>query len=141
MATAAIELLVKQAVEDRFTAGDLPDRSLLGTSTRIAIREEMPAAGVKLGGGALPQLEGYEFYLISGASAQSEAERTQRAITFITVDGPSITDDTATVSLGVDVTAPLRPNEVKLCCCSGEAQFRRAEGRWTFVNWVGTTCS
>src|SRR6185295_7336624 len=75
MATPDIELLVKQSVEDRFGASDLPDGNLLGKATRIAIREEMPEAGLKLGRGALPQRDGYVFSLISGTAAQAEADR------------------------------------------------------------------
>ena len=141
MATPEIEVLVKQAVEDRFGARDLPDRDLLGKATRIAIREEMPEAGLKLSRGALPQRAGYEFFLISEVGAQAEADRIRRAVYFITVDRPSIIEDTATVSLGVDVASPREPKTIKMCCCTGEGQFRRVGGRWTFVKWARTICS
>ena len=101
----------------------------------------MPAAGLKLGRGALPQREGYEFYLISEGAAQSEADRARQPVTFITVDGPSISEDTAMVSLGVDVVFPREPKQTKLCCCTGRGEFRRAEGRWTFVKWADIICS
>ena len=141
MATPEIEVLVKQAVEDRFGARDLPDGNLLGKASRIAIREEMPGAGLKLSRRALPQRAGYEFFLISGVGAQAEADRVRRAVYFITVDRPSIIEDTATVSLGVDVASPREPKTIKMCCCTGQGQFRRDGGRWTFVKWVQTICS
>jgi hypothetical protein len=141
MATPDIELLVKQSVEDRFGASDLPDGNLLGKATRIAILDEMPEAGLKLGRGALPQRDGYAFFLISGAAAQAEADRVGRPIYFIAVDRPSISDDTATISLGVDVVSPREPKSIKMCCCDGVAQFRRAAGRWTFVKWTQMICS
>ena len=141
MATPDVEVLVKQAVEDRFAAKDLPDGNLLGNATRIAIREEMPDAGLKLSRGALPQRDGYEFFLISEVAAQAEADRVGRAVYFITVDRPSIIEDTATISLGVDVVSPREPKTIKMCCCTGQGQFRRAGGRWTFVKWAQMICS
>jgi hypothetical protein len=141
MATPEIEVLVKQAVEDRFGARDLPDGNLLGRATRIAIRWEMPEAGLKLSRGALPQRSGYEFFLISEVGAQAEADRVRRAVYFITVDRPSIVEDTATVSLGVDVASPREPKTIKMCCCNGQGQFRRVGGRWRFVKWAQTICS
>jgi hypothetical protein len=141
MATPEIEELIKQAVEDRFGARDLPDGDLLGKATRIAIREEMPEAGLKLSRGALPQRPGYEFFLISDVGAQAEADRVRRAVYFIIVDRPSIVEDTATLSLGVDVESPREPKTIKMCCCTGQGQFRRAGGRWTFVKWAQMICS
>jgi hypothetical protein len=141
MAAPDIELLVKQAVEDRFAARDLPDGNLLGKATRIAIREEMPEAGLKLGRGALPQRDGYEFVLISVVAAQAEADRIGREVHFITVDRPAITEDTATISLGVDVVSPREPTSIKMCCCNGVGQFQRAGGRWRFVKWAQMICS
>ena len=42
--TAARADFVRQAIEDRFRAGNIPDFGLLEGSKRIAIREEMPQA-------------------------------------------------------------------------------------------------
>ncbi len=141
IATPDIETLVKQAVEDRFAAKDLPDGNLLGKATRIGIREEMPEAGLKLSRAALPQRDGFSFVLISGAAAQAEADRSGRPVYFITVDQPSITGDTATVSLGVDVVSPREPKTISMCCCTGQGQFRRTGGRWAFVKWARMICS
>jgi hypothetical protein len=141
LAAPDIELLVKQSVEDRFGARDVPDGNLLGKATRIAIREQMPEAGLKLGRGALPQRDGYTFFLIAEAAVQAEADRAGRPVFFIAVDRPSITDDTATISLGVDVVSPREPKSIKMCCCTGQGQFRRTGGRWTFVKWVQMICS
>ncbi len=141
MASAEIDALVKQAVEDRFTARDLPDGNLLGKATRIAIREEMPEAGLKLSRAALPQRDGFSFVLISGAAAQAEADRSGRPVYFIAVDQPSITGDTATISLGVDVVSPREPKTISMCCCTGHGQFRRTGGRWAFVKWAQMICS
>jgi hypothetical protein len=140
-AGAEIDLLVKQAVEDRFGAKDLPDGNLLGKATRIAIREEMPDARLRLSRGALPQRAGYEFVLLSEVAAQAEADRAGREVYFITVDRPSITQDTATISIGVDVVSPREPKSIKMCCCNGVGQFQRAGGRWTFVKWAQMICS
>jgi hypothetical protein len=134
-----IEVLVKQALEDRLAAGNLPDGHLLDSS-RVAIREDMPGASMRLGGGALPQRNGYEFYLISRRAAQAESERSKRRIHFIVVDNPRIDGDAATISLGVDVVEPFEPGVVSMCCCTGRGQFRNTGGRWVFVKWAGVVC-
>ena len=102
-ATAEIEALVRQAFGDRLAVQNLPDLALLGDSTRTAVREELPVARLRLSQSALPKREGYEFHLISVPEAESEAEPTQTAIYFITVDRPTTTGDTATIWLGLDV--------------------------------------
>jgi hypothetical protein len=140
-AAGDVELLVRQALEDRLAAKNVPDGNLLGSSTRIGIREEMPKAGMKLGREALPQREGYEFFLISLAEAQAEADQSGKPVHVITVDRPSLAEDTATLWLGVDVAFPREPKVIKLCCCTGQGQFRRVEGRWRFVKWASMVCS
>ena len=138
-AAADVELLVKQALEDRLAAKNLPHGDLLGDATLIAIQQDMPRADLKLSQGALPRLDGYEFYFISRAVAQSEASKTGQRHHFITVDQPTISESTATVWLGVDLVAP---RELKILrCCRGLGQFRRAEGRWIFVKWLDMICS
>jgi hypothetical protein len=136
-----VERLVRQALEDRIAAQDIPDGNLLRNATKTAIREEMPRSGLKLSRGAVPQLQGFEFYLISEATAQGEADKTRRPVYFITVDVPSIAGETATISIGVDLVLPRDSADVKLCCCTGSAEFRRLENRWKFVKWASTVCS
>src|SRR5262245_35173680 len=136
-----VETFVKQAIEDRFAAKNIPDFNLLDKGPRIAIREEMPFAGKKLTKSALPQREGYEFFLISQADSQAQADASNRHVYFITVDRPAITGDTASISLGVDVTFPSKPAMAKLCCCTGRGEFRRVDGRWTFVKWSEMICA
>ena len=137
-APADIELLVKQALEDCLAVRALPDGNLL--STRIAIREEMPRAAMKLGPGALPHYDGYEFYLISRAAAQVESDRSKQRLHFVVVDTPQIAGDVATISVGVDAIAPFEPTLVSLCCCTGHGQFERSSGPWKFVKWTGMVC-
>lgn len=96
---------------------------------------------MRLGVGAPPQREGYEFFLISIGTAQAEADKSRQEVRFITVDRPSITGDAATVSVGVDLVLPREPRVIKLCCCTGYGEFRRTNGRWTFVRWAETICS
>jgi hypothetical protein len=140
-AGAETETFVRQALEDRLAAGDLPDIGLLGQSKHIAIRRELPKAGLTLGPGALPKRDGYEFELISAAEARSEATRTKRTISFVAIDEPVITGETATIWLGADLAWPDDPNVVKLCCCEGKARFSRARDRWAFVRWDTMECS
>jgi hypothetical protein len=141
LASPEIQSFVKQTLEDRVRAGQLPDGHLLGNSLRIGVREEMPRAGVRNGPGSLPRLEGREFYLISQIAAQTEADKTGRAQHFVSVDRPSLEGEVGSVLLGVDVAYPKDLNLIKLCCCTGLGQFRRVQGRWTFVKWIGHACA
>ena len=61
-ASADIETFVRQALEDRLAAQNLPDGGLLRRSSRIAVLEDMPKAGLKISQEALPRRDGYEFY-------------------------------------------------------------------------------
>lgn len=137
-----IQAFVRAALEDRLAARSLPDLGLLGQDKRIAIRADMRVAGSRLDDRALPQVPGYEFYMISTAAVTAQAARTKTEIAFVTVDRPEIRDNgEATIWLGVDTADPPDPRSVKLCCCDGEARFRRVDGRWTFVEWGVTRCS
>jgi hypothetical protein len=140
-APADVEQLVKQSIEDRFAANDLPDGNLLGKATRIGVRDTMPGAGLTLSHAALPHRDGYEFYLLSMTTAQAEAEKTQKPVSFITVDQPSITGNIAEITLGVDMVTPPQAGMVKLCCCSGTARFQRTGNQWTFIEWGARVCS
>jgi creatinine amidohydrolase len=136
-----IEALVRQALEDRVRAGDIPDFQLLGGTRRIGVRRELPLAGLTLGPDALPRIDGYEFYLVSAATAQADADRTKEKIRFVTVDRPSIAAETATIWMGTDFVSPADPTMIKMCCCEGRATFRHAGERWVFVEWTTTRCS
>ena len=135
-----IQILVKQALEDRLAANNIPDLNLARSQARIAIRQDMPRSDMSLTSEALPHVEGYEFYLSSAANLQADADRTARDIFFITVDQPSIENDTATISIGTDIVFPQAPTRFKLCCCVGTGQFHK-DGVWTFVKWARLICS
>jgi len=140
-ASAEVDVLIREALEDRLAARNLPDMGFLGTSTRVSIREEMPSAGLRIGVKAVPQTLGSEFRLTSLSALQSEADRISTAVYFIAVDSPVITGELATVWLGVSMVLPDKPGVVMLCCCAAEGQFRRVDGRWTFGRWMRRTCS
>jgi hypothetical protein len=136
-AEAAIEELVRHALEGRFGARDIPDLPLLGKdSKRVAVRSDMRSPAVVLGPAALPAREGYEFFLVSEAEAQKEADRTGAFVHFIDVNGARIAGDTATIWLGVDFVFPRDKKLIKMCCCRGQAIFHREAGRWTFVKYA-----
>jgi hypothetical protein len=141
VADDAIQRFVRAALEDRLAAKSLPDFGLLRDQTRIAIREEMPAARLRLDHRALPHVHGLDFFLIAGSAAQAQADRTKDHVTFVIVERPVINGDEASVVLGVDMVIPPNPKAVKLCCCDGEAHFQRVKGQWTFVKWGLERCS
>ena len=77
---------------------------MLRDLNRIGIREELPKAGLKLTPEAVPKLQGVEFYLTSFLDTQRAADATNRPVTFIAADQPTITGDKATLRLGLDVS-------------------------------------
>ena len=137
---AEVELLIKQALEDRLAENDIPDGILLGR-TRIAILQVMPRTGQTLTSRALPQRAGTEFYLLSSRDAQAEADRTGRNVPYIFVDNPVIKGDAASLSIGVDFVMPRDKKAIKACCCTGFGQFMRVAGKWTFLKWASISCS
>jgi quercetin dioxygenase-like cupin family protein len=141
LAAPDVQQFVRMALMDRVRANDVPDLNLLHASHRIAVRDVMPTAHLALNESALPQLDPYHFFLLSPADAQAVADRRKQTMPFLTVDQPSIDGDTATVWLGVDIAAPADPNMIRLCCCTGRAEFRRSGGGWAFVKWLVTICS
>ena len=141
VASREVNGLVKHALEDLFERQALPDGNLLGNSRRIAVREELPRAEMRIGREALPERAGYEFYLISQSAAQVEANRTKQHIHFVTVDSPVMSADSAKLSVGVDLVVPSEPKLIILCCCTGHGEFREVNGRWRFVKWLGMVCS
>lgn len=138
-AASELELFARRAVEDRLAAGDLPDMELLEDSRRISVRREMPLAGLELGPATRPEVVGLKLDLVSQAALQERADRLGLAVFFIGVDRPVISGDTATIALGVDIAVPTRSGPY-LCCCTGEARFRRAEPGWTFEEWESVWC-
>jgi hypothetical protein len=141
VADEAIQQFARAALEDRLAAKSLPDIGLLREQTRIGIREEMPAARLRLDQRALPHAHGLDFFLISESAAQAQADRTKNHVTYLTVERPVINGEDASIVLGVDMAIPPDPKTVKLCCCDGEAHFQRVKGRWTFVRWGLERCS
>ncbi len=141
VADEAIQRFVRAALEERIAAKDLPDLGMLRNQTRIGIREEMPGARLRLDQRALPHVHGLDFYLITQAAAQAQADRTKDSVAFLIVERPVINGDEATVRLGSDVAIPTNPKVVKMCCCESDGQFRRVDGRWTFVKWTLMQCS
>jgi len=139
-ASAEIQDLVRDAIADRFRADDIPDINLLPDRTHVFVLRELGSAHLKLTDRALPSLREAHFALISADDTHAMAARTGRDVVYIAVDGPLINGDSATISLGVDFV-PANTSSVKMCCCSGRAQFSKAAERWTFVKWISMTCS
>jgi len=139
-ASADIESLIKQALEDRLAENDIPDGILLGR-TRVAILQVMPKTGQTLTDRALPQREGTEFYLLSSKDAQAEADRTGRNVSYIFVDQPTIDGDNGSLAIGVDFVMPRDKKVVKACCCTGFGQFKRVAGKWTLLKWARMICA
>jgi hypothetical protein len=135
-----IQAFVKAALADRFRAKDIPDLQMLDASQPIGIRTVMPQARLTLTD-AVPAVDGYRFFLLSPADAQAAADKDAKPIAFVTVDQPAITGDSATISIGVDMALPAGSRLVKLCCCTGSAEFRRGPAGWTFVKWSTMVCS
>jgi hypothetical protein len=140
-ASAEIETFVRAALEDQLNEKGFLRASSFDPSRPIAIRSDLPAAGLRLGPGALPRHERYKFRLVTVSEAQAEADRTHQPFHYIEVDGPKIDGDTGALALGTDLILPSDSKVGKLCCCNTVAYFRLVDGRWTFVKLDATACS
>ena len=141
VADEAIQRFVRAALEDRLSDKSLPDFGMMRGTKHIGIREEMPAARLRLDKRALPHVHGFDFYLVAAATLQAQADHIKETVAYVIVDGPVITGDDASVSLGMDIAIPTNSNVGKLCCCDATGKFHRVDGRWTFVKWGLMTCS
>jgi len=139
-ASVEIQDLVRDAIADSFQAGDIPDIDLLPDGNHVFVLRELGGAQLQLTDRALPVLRKAHFTLISAGDAHAMAARTGRDVVYIAVDSPQINGDTAAISLGVDFV-PAHTGSVKMCCCSGRAQFSKTPEGWTFVKWISITCS
>lgn len=140
-APANIQTLVRQAVEDRTAARDIPDWDFSRRPPTLLIRREMSRGRVMLGQDALPQVSGYTFLLRTNAELQTEADQTHTSIMFVIVNSAGITGNTAFVDLGTDIVFPTVPKVIKMCCCVGNGRFNRVESRWVFERWFDIVCS
>jgi hypothetical protein len=105
-------------------------------------RRSLRARAAAMTGVAVPKLPNTTFELLSFREAETIAKHTGREVAFIRVDAPRIEGASAAIVLGVDIASPPDTDMVKMCCCTGRAELRRAAGdRWVFVKWSQTTCS
>jgi hypothetical protein len=139
-AGAEIDAIVRQILEERLAAGDIPDIGLLGNAKRIAIRSDLPKSRLLLGPRAVPERQGYEFRLISTAEATAEADRTKTSVHFISVDRLEKSADTVSLWLGTDFVLPSDSKNVKTCCCESLVKYQRTNGSWAFAGWGAGVC-
>ena len=140
-ASAAVEDLVRQALQDRFGADDIPDLALLEDRSHVLLSSELRRARLQLTARALPRIEGTRFALIGVADAQALADRSHHDVVSLTVDDPAIEGDRASLWIGTDLTIPSQKGVVRMCCCEGRGDFKKMDGRWIFVKWALTRCS
>jgi hypothetical protein len=139
-APADIHALVRQAIEDRIAARDIPDLDLRRHSPSLLIRREMSRT-LMLDSNAVPQVSGFSFQLRTSAELQVEADQTHTSIMFIIANSAGVTGNTAFVDLGTDIVFPSDPKVIKMCCCVGNGRFNRVESRWVFERWSNIVCS
>jgi hypothetical protein len=134
---------VRDALQQRLDANAVPDFDLTRrTAARVAIREDMPAAQTKLNQSALPHVDGVEFYLLSTAAAQAQADATRSDVTLLIVDSPQIRGASGRLLIGMDIVLwhdPAHPR-LKMCCCDAEDEFAQTENRWVFTRRFGMMC-
>jgi hypothetical protein len=140
-ASPEIEDFVRQALQDRFRAGDIPDMSLLDDRAHVFVLKEMPRAGLLLSTNALPTIDGTMFELIGLGEVKARAERTRQDAVYLAADDPRIDGATGFVRLGTNLTVPAKPDVIQTCCCVGRAEFKKVGSRWIFVKWGAMTCA
>ena len=139
-ASPEIDAFVRQAFEELLDSGDIPDFALVSRLARIPVRQDV-SPELSLGPDALPKRPPREFFLITEAALQSEANRTGETYRFLFISSPTIDGETASLHIGSGILLPRESRQIRLCCCSATAEFRRAVERWTFVRWTMRICS
>jgi hypothetical protein len=134
--------LVRDALQQRLNANAIPDFDVTRAAKRVPIREEMPLARMRLNETVLPHVDGVQFYLLSTATAQAQADAAREDVIILIVDSPQIRDATATLLLGMDLVLWHDPahERLKLCCCDHTAEFTKRDNRWVFLRTGNMTC-
>jgi hypothetical protein len=141
-APPAIQTLVRQAIEDRLKAADIPDLDLrFGRNRGLHIRREISHSGRLLTEEALPRVAGFTFSILTKAELQAESDRLNQSAMFIIVNAASIQGDTAAVELGTDILMPTTSRALKQCCCIAVGTFNHRDVGWAFDHWSGLVCS
>jgi len=141
IASAEMEMFVRDALRDRLMAGDIPGIQLLraADAKRFYVRAEVPASRVRITSRALPSMPNTELALLALAEAQEIATRSGRHVFFIAIERVHVEASKATIWLGAGLEVP--PGQIKTCCCEREALFERRDGQWSFQRWgTGGRC-
>ena len=134
-ASREVQLFIREAMEGRLAAGDIPDQALLERSAAVLVLHEIPR-GARLGRAVLPRLAHLKTRLVSIADLKKIAEQRGEPQHFLTIRDVVILGDGATISLSVDVLSPASRRGPWLPCSLGTACFTRVgDGRWRFVEW------
>jgi hypothetical protein len=142
VAPPSVQSFVQQALQDRLTAGDIPDLHLVQRTQPIRIRAEMPGAKFRLSDAAIPEISGFSLSLVTLSDAQAEADASNHDLMVVFVDSPQIAGNTASIQIGTDVVIHHQAQKVfKTCCCRAMAQFRLEHERWVFAKWMDMICS
>jgi hypothetical protein len=145
-APAAIQTLIRQALEDRFRALDIPDLDLrYGRNRTVEIRREIRLDKARLTNDAQPHVDGFTFTLRTTAELQAEANLHPEHLgpLFVMVESANISEatHTASIELGTDALVPAGSKILKFCCCWGPGYFRQSQDIWTLSSWGTITCS
>ena len=141
IASAEVEMFVRDALRDRLIAGDIPDIQLVraADAKRFYVRAEVPASRVRITSRALPSMPDTELALLTLAEAQETATRSGRGVFFIAVEHVRVEESKGTIWLGAGLEVP--PGQIKSCCCEREALFERRDGQLSFQRWgIGGRC-
>jgi len=139
-ADPAVEALVRDALRDRYVAGAIPDQGLLRGQMPVLVLREMSQARVRLRPEAMPAIPHVTFTLLTKQEARTRAEARGENVYYITIDGPQISGDSATLWLGVDLQMPT-DTSAPLCCCVARGEFSKHDGQWRFVRWSMSRCA
>jgi len=123
-------------------AQDLPDFELVGRSSPVLIDASVDAPDCRITQADAPQALGMRYSVVNEGALQQYANQRGK-VAFVGVNGAEIRDGgtRGTVHLGVAIKVAEKSNAALICCCGGEALFRKnAAGRWVFKAWGPVVC-
>jgi hypothetical protein len=86
----------------------------------------------RLTAAALPRVGSMAFAVKTRAELQQLADVTGTEVRYISIDGPEISGDCATVGVGIGVVQPARRKGNWVCTCSSIDLYGKRDGQWQF---------
>jgi hypothetical protein len=135
------EPLLRAVLSRVIAVGDyLPDRVMLPADPPFLLMEEVASTRLKITRPTIPETPGW-FKVRPFAKLQEKADTSKKTLFFVVIRRVSVTGESATLEVGVDVVYANQQGGTKYCCCTARDQYVREKGGWRFAKREATICA